>query len=235
MDSSQTPSVSREPPRRLELGQEQQETGQVGVRDARGCVRGDLRTRAHTARLHPRSSTGGTSRTAMRTPFSPNWCSHRTEGVGQQPGLGRFRGTVSTGLDARMTAVPTDDLFDWCAVRVLVGDRGGVARPHRRGVPARRRGEGRRARRRDRAGGQGARQPPHGARPPRPRAPSTWCARRSTWSASVTISSRAWEVIAAGLAPHRPPSTLLGVSVLGYPDQLVEIDGIAARPESGGD
>jgi enamine deaminase RidA (YjgF/YER057c/UK114 family) len=40
----------------------------------------------------------------------------------------------------------------------------------------------------------------------------------------------AWEVISRGLSPHRPPSTLLGVSVLGYPDQLVEIDGIAARP-----
>jgi enamine deaminase RidA (YjgF/YER057c/UK114 family) len=40
----------------------------------------------------------------------------------------------------------------------------------------------------------------------------------------------AWEVVRDGLAPHRPPSTLLGVSVLGYPDQLVEIDGVAARP-----
>ena len=38
----------------------------------------------------------------------------------------------------------------------------------------------------------------------------------------------AWNVIAAALAPHRPPSTLLGVAVLGYPGQLVEIDGIAA-------
>ena len=39
-----------------------------------------------------------------------------------------------------------------------------------------------------------------------------------------------WDVVAAGLAPHRPPSTLLGVSVLGYRDQLVEIDGIARLP-----
>ncbi len=38
----------------------------------------------------------------------------------------------------------------------------------------------------------------------------------------------AWDAIAAGLAPHRPPSTLLGVSCLGWPGQLVEIDGIAA-------
>jgi enamine deaminase RidA (YjgF/YER057c/UK114 family) len=36
-----------------------------------------------------------------------------------------------------------------------------------------------------------------------------------------------WNVVAAGLAPHRPPSTLLGVSVLGYPGQLVEIEGVA--------
>jgi hypothetical protein len=38
---------------------------------------------------------------------------------------------------------------------------------------------------------------------------------------------RAWNVIAAGLAPAKPPSTLLGVSFLGYPGQLVEIEGIA--------
>jgi enamine deaminase RidA (YjgF/YER057c/UK114 family) len=41
---------------------------------------------------------------------------------------------------------------------------------------------------------------------------------------------RVWDVIAAGLAPHRPPSTLVGVSVLGYRDQLVEIEGIATIP-----
>jgi hypothetical protein len=37
-------------------------------------------------------------------------------------------------------------------------------------------------------------------------------------------------VVAAGLAPHRPPSTLPGVRALCYRDQLVEIDGIAAVP-----
>jgi enamine deaminase RidA (YjgF/YER057c/UK114 family) len=37
-----------------------------------------------------------------------------------------------------------------------------------------------------------------------------------------------WDVVSSRLAPHRPPSTLLGVTVLGYTDQLVEIDGIAA-------
>ena len=39
-----------------------------------------------------------------------------------------------------------------------------------------------------------------------------------------------WEVIAADLAPNRPPSTLLGVSTLGYEGQLVEIEGIATLP-----
>jgi enamine deaminase RidA (YjgF/YER057c/UK114 family) len=38
---------------------------------------------------------------------------------------------------------------------------------------------------------------------------------------------RAWEVIAAAFDPARPPSTLLGVSVLGYTDQLVEIEAVA--------
>jgi len=39
-----------------------------------------------------------------------------------------------------------------------------------------------------------------------------------------------WEVVSGRLAPHRPPSTLLGVSVLGYEHQLVEIDAIATVP-----
>ena len=38
---------------------------------------------------------------------------------------------------------------------------------------------------------------------------------------------RAWEVIAAAFAPARPPSTLVGVAVLGYTGQLVEIEAIA--------
>jgi enamine deaminase RidA (YjgF/YER057c/UK114 family) len=41
---------------------------------------------------------------------------------------------------------------------------------------------------------------------------------------------RAWEVIAAAFAPARPPSTLLGVAVLGYTGQLVEIEAIAVSP-----
>ncbi len=43
---------------------------------------------------------------------------------------------------------------------------------------------------------------------------------------------RVWKVIAESLAPHRPPSTLLGVAMLGYADQLVEIEAVAlVRPE----
>jgi enamine deaminase RidA (YjgF/YER057c/UK114 family) len=38
---------------------------------------------------------------------------------------------------------------------------------------------------------------------------------------------RAWEAVAAAFAPARPPSTLLGVAVLGYTGQLVEIEAIA--------
>ena len=43
-----------------------------------------------------------------------------------------------------------------------------------------------------------------------------------------------WGVIAAGLAPHRPPSTLLGVTSLGYAGQLVEMEGIAALSDTPG-
>jgi len=37
----------------------------------------------------------------------------------------------------------------------------------------------------------------------------------------------AWEVISAAFGDHDPPSTLLGVSVLGYNNQLVEVEAIA--------
>jgi enamine deaminase RidA (YjgF/YER057c/UK114 family) len=39
-----------------------------------------------------------------------------------------------------------------------------------------------------------------------------------------------WDAVSARLSPFRPPSTLLGITVLGYQDQLVEIDGVAALP-----
>lgn len=39
----------------------------------------------------------------------------------------------------------------------------------------------------------------------------------------------AWHEVAAAFGDHDAPSTLLGVTVLGYPDQLVEIEAVAAR------
>jgi enamine deaminase RidA (YjgF/YER057c/UK114 family) len=39
----------------------------------------------------------------------------------------------------------------------------------------------------------------------------------------------AWEVVEECFGEDGPPSTLLGVSVLGYSDQLVEIEAVAAR------
>ena len=39
----------------------------------------------------------------------------------------------------------------------------------------------------------------------------------------------AWEVVRAAFGEHDAPSTLLGVALLGYPDQLVEVDAIAVR------
>lgn len=41
----------------------------------------------------------------------------------------------------------------------------------------------------------------------------------------------AWDVIHAAFGSHDVPSTLLGVTVLGYDDQLVEIEAIAAVAE----
>src|SRR3954447_20663103 len=41
----------------------------------------------------------------------------------------------------------------------------------------------------------------------------------------------AWEVVRAAFGDHDAPSTLLGVSVLGYDDQLVEVEAVAIRPQ----
>lgn len=38
----------------------------------------------------------------------------------------------------------------------------------------------------------------------------------------------AWRVVSAAFAEHDVPSTLLGVTVLGYADQLVELEAVAA-------
>ena len=37
----------------------------------------------------------------------------------------------------------------------------------------------------------------------------------------------AWDVVRAAFGDHDAPSTLVGVTVLGYPDQLVEVEAIA--------
>jgi enamine deaminase RidA (YjgF/YER057c/UK114 family) len=40
---------------------------------------------------------------------------------------------------------------------------------------------------------------------------------------------RVWDVVEERFGEARPPSTLLGVSFLGYRDQLVEIEAVALR------
>ena len=43
---------------------------------------------------------------------------------------------------------------------------------------------------------------------------------------------RVWDVVAAAFGDARPPSTLLGVAMLGYPGQLVEIEAVAVRGDA---
>lgn len=40
---------------------------------------------------------------------------------------------------------------------------------------------------------------------------------------------RAWEVVRETFGEHDAPSTLVGVTVLGYPGQLVEVEAVAVR------
>ena len=40
----------------------------------------------------------------------------------------------------------------------------------------------------------------------------------------------AWQVVRRRFGEHDAPGTLLGVTVLGWPDQLVEADAVAVRP-----
>ncbi len=44
----------------------------------------------------------------------------------------------------------------------------------------------------------------------------------------------AWTAVRAAFDDHDPPSTLLGVAVLGYPDQLVEVEAVAVLPSAEG-
>jgi enamine deaminase RidA (YjgF/YER057c/UK114 family) len=41
----------------------------------------------------------------------------------------------------------------------------------------------------------------------------------------------AWDVVRARFGAHDPPATLVGVRVLGYPDQLVEVEAVAELPQ----
>jgi enamine deaminase RidA (YjgF/YER057c/UK114 family) len=44
----------------------------------------------------------------------------------------------------------------------------------------------------------------------------------------------AWQAVSAAFGDHDAPSTLLGVAVLGYPDQLVEVEAVAVLPSAEG-
>ena len=44
---------------------------------------------------------------------------------------------------------------------------------------------------------------------------------------------RVWAIVRAAFGDIDPPSTLLGVSMLGYPDQLVEIEAVAIANRAG--
>jgi enamine deaminase RidA (YjgF/YER057c/UK114 family) len=39
----------------------------------------------------------------------------------------------------------------------------------------------------------------------------------------------AWDVVQEAFGAHTAPSTLIGVTLLGYPDQLVEVEAVAVR------
>ena len=57
--------------------------------------------------------------------------------------------------------------------------------------------------------------------------------RRPARRSRISSSSRsdlveAWDVVREAFGDHDVPSTLLGVTVLGYADQLVEIEAVAA-------
>lgn len=47
-------------------------------------------------------------------------------------------------------------------------------------------------------------------------------------SADRADLAAAWDVVHAALGVHEAPGTLMGVTVLGWPDQLVEVEAIAA-------
>jgi enamine deaminase RidA (YjgF/YER057c/UK114 family) len=63
------------------------------------------------------------------------------------------------------------------------------------------------------------------------------CSIRDVLKSTVYVASAdradlvaAWDVVRASFGDHDAPSTLLGVAVLGYPGQLVEVEAVAQRP-----
>lgn len=66
------------------------------------------------------------------------------------------------------------------------------------------------------------------------------CSLQDVISTRVLVASSergdlvaAWDVVESAFGDHKAPSTLLGVTVLGYPDQLVEIEAVAALKDPG--
>lgn len=65
------------------------------------------------------------------------------------------------------------------------------------------------------------------------------CGLRDVLKTTVYVAARdradlmaAWSEVEAAFADHPAPSTLVGVSLLGYAGQLVEIEAVALRPGS---
>ncbi|WP_228499279.1 RidA family protein [Nocardioides agariphilus] len=58
--------------------------------------------------------------------------------------------------------------------------------------------------------------------------------KTTVYVASSTRSDlvAAWNVVRAAFGEHDAPSTLLGVAVLGYPEQLVEVEAVAVSREA---
>ena len=52
-------------------------------------------------------------------------------------------------------------------------------------------------------------------------------------SAERADLATAWEVVSAAFGDHDAPGTLLGVTALGWPDQLVEIEAVAVMTAVG--
>lgn len=65
-----------------------------------------------------------------------------------------------------------------------------------------------------------------------------WTVRSGSRTAADLASARqqdlvsAWQVVRDSFGDHDVPSTLMGVTVLGYDDQLVEIEAVTAVPDT---